>query len=86
MIVSARSVFQRLSRLLRSELLASNEIRDKAYSSLGGGTVVQFPRIWMLSGECRVTVSLVANLREVLAHDFGAEAGQMVRPMTVWSA
>ena len=27
------------------------------YSSLGGGTVVQFPRIWMSSGECRLNYS-----------------------------
>ena len=26
----------------------------KGYSSLGGGTVVRFPRIWMSSGECRI--------------------------------
>ena len=25
----------------------------KGYSSLGGGTVVRFPRVWMASGECR---------------------------------
>ncbi len=36
---------------------------QRGYSSLGGGKVVQFPRIWMSSGECRVTLSLVANLR-----------------------
>ena len=27
---------------------------QRGYSSLGGGTMVQFPRIWMSSGECRL--------------------------------
>ena len=27
---------------------------QRGYSSLGGGTVVQFPRIWMSSGKCRL--------------------------------
>ena len=26
----------------------------KGYNSLGGGTVVRFPRFWMSSGECRL--------------------------------
>ncbi len=26
---------------------------QRGYSSLGGGTLVQFSRIWMSSGECR---------------------------------
>ncbi len=27
---------------------------QRGYSTLGGGKVVQFPRIWMSSGECRL--------------------------------
>ena len=27
---------------------------QRGYSSLGGGTVVRFPRIWMASGECPI--------------------------------
>jgi len=27
---------------------------QRGYSSLGGGKVVRFPRIWMASGECRL--------------------------------
>ncbi len=27
---------------------------QRGFSSLGGGTVVQFPRSWMSSGECRL--------------------------------
>ncbi len=27
---------------------------QRGYGSLGGGTVVRFPRIWMSSGECRI--------------------------------
>ena len=26
----------------------------RGYSSLGGGKVVRFPRIWMVYGECRI--------------------------------
>ncbi len=28
---------------------------QRGYSSLGGGTTVRFPRIWGLSGKCRLT-------------------------------
>jgi hypothetical protein len=30
---------------------------QRGYSSLGGGTLVRFPRIWMASGECRLNYS-----------------------------
>ena len=35
----------------------------KRYRSLGGGTVVPFPRIWMSSGECRIK-GLEKEIRE----------------------
>ncbi len=46
----------------------------KGCSSLGGGTLVQFPRIWRASGECRIksndyrfilTLSLLFDIRRL---------------------
>ena len=31
---------------------------QRGYSSLGGGKVVRFPRIWMVYGECRFMIVL----------------------------
>ena len=33
----------------------------RGYSSLGGGKVVRFPRIWMVYGECRLKRDLSAG-------------------------
>ena len=35
---------------------------QRGYSSVGGGTVVQFPRFWMSSGECRVISVVLLQL------------------------
>ena len=35
---------------------------QRGYRSLGGGTVVQFPRIWMSYGECRLKSSVPGQI------------------------
>ncbi len=40
---------------------------QRGYSSLGGGTVVRFPRIWMASGECRINTRAKDTGRRAIA-------------------
>ena len=55
----------------------------RGYSSLGGGKVVRFPRIWMVYGECRFNIQILCALLDgFLLVDFVVEpfdAGMLVK-------
>ncbi len=56
---------------------------QRGYSSLGGGTVVRFPRIWMAPGECRINTRArtpdAAPLQHVCTHSYGRHT-QFLKP------